>query len=121
MDLFCTSIDSLRGTVIDQTVPPDSSWSSRPRSSVVGGGTTTTNERREWKEDMRSTCRRGIPPSLRRASWIINVVSAANPDMSESDCDDYGTFRKARVIGEKRNVPCIVSLLAVRCIFHRPG
>lgn len=43
-------------------------------------------------------CRRGIPPSLKCAAWIIHVVAAANPDMSKSDCDDFGTFRKVRVI-----------------------
>ena len=117
MDLFCTSIDVLRGGEIDQTIPPDSGWSlrtSRP-SGVAGGHATgrrissmmsslSSSESSDAydHEEIRSMCRRGIPPSLRRAAWIINVVSAANPDMSKSDCDDFGTFRKARVIGKTK-------------------
>ncbi|KAL7543321.1 hypothetical protein ACHAXR_012633 [Thalassiosira sp. AJA248-18] len=102
LDLFCSSIDTLRGTSIDQIIPPNSGWSTRPTriSGVAATGTgfstlsNTTNDR----EEIQRMCRRGIPPSLRCAAWIINVVAGANPDMSKSDCDDFGTFRKVRVI-----------------------
>lgn len=43
-------------------------------------------------------CRRGIPPSLRCAAWIINVVSIANPSLSKFDCDEYGTLMKSRIL-----------------------
>jgi hypothetical protein len=66
---------------------------------------------------MRSTCRRGIPPSLRRAYWIISVVSSANPDMSESDCNDYGTFRKARVIGERMGTGAVALRFSLLGLF----
>ena len=91
LDLFCSSIDTLRGTSIDQTIPPNSGWAARPTlSSGVGKG--------QDREEMQIMCRRGIPPSLRCAAWIINVVGAANPNMSQSECNDFGTFRKVRVI-----------------------
>jgi hypothetical protein len=121
MDLFCNSIDTLRGSEIDQTVPPDSGWSSRPArvsgdasGAAAGGGrivammsslsAAESSHDAYDHEGMRSMCRRGIPPSMRRAAWIINVVSAANPNMSKSDCDDFGTFRKVRVIGKSANL-----------------
>jgi hypothetical protein len=122
MDLFCTSVDTLRGCEIDQRVPPDSGWSSRPArmsgdaggspagGSPAGGGrivammsslsAAESSHGAYDHEGMRTMCRRGIPPSMRRAAWIINAVSAANPNMSKSDCDDFGTFRKVRVIGK---------------------
>lgn len=125
LDLFCTSIDALRGTEIDQTISPESGWSSRPTKlsgianhlTAGGGGagayttssssrlasmmstmTAAESEAYYEREEMKSLCRRGIPPSLRRAAWIINVVAAANPDMAKRDWDDFGTFRKVRVI-----------------------
>lgn len=113
LDLFCSSLDTLRGTSIDQIIPPNSGWSSRPNavsgvaglsptniarnnllSGISGGSSADANDR----EGIQLMCRRGIPPSLRCAAWIINVVAAANPGMSKSDCDDFGTFRKVRVI-----------------------
>ncbi|KAL9188449.1 hypothetical protein ACHAXT_006827 [Thalassiosira profunda] len=91
LDLFCSSIDTLQGTSIDQTIPPNSGWAARPTlSSGVGRG--------QDREEMQIMCRRGIPPSLRCAAWIINVVGGANPNMDMSDCNDFGTFRKVRVI-----------------------
>mmetsp|Transcript_33082 Transcript_33082/g.69465 ORF Transcript_33082/g.69465 Transcript_33082/m.69465 type:complete len:617 (-) Transcript_33082:84-1934(-) len=114
LDLFCSSLDTLRGTSIDQIIPPNSGWSSRPNagSGVAGLPSTaaqTTNNLlagitggsgayRTDRDEIQRMCRRGIPPSLKCAAWIINVVAAANPSMSKSDCDDFGTFRKVRVI-----------------------
>ena len=96
LDLFCSSIDTLRGQSMDQIIPQNSGWSVRPtRSSGVAGLGDDGN-----RDEIQLMCRRGIPPSLRCACWIINVVRAANPDWSKSDCDDFGTFRKVRVIGE---------------------
>ena len=89
LDLYCSSIDTLRGQSIDQTIDANSGWSARP-TKMTG---VTANDR----EEMQLMCR-NIPPSLRCATWIINVVSSANPDMSKSECDEYGTFRKVRVI-----------------------
>lgn len=139
LDLFCTSIDTLRGTEIDQTIPINSGWTSRPTpmkvggiiatdhaagctaAAAAGGGnssppppgrlasimsniTTTTNTTNDYDHEqeqiMQSLCRRGIPPSLRRSAWIINVVHASNPNMNKGDVNDYGTFRKVRVIGK---------------------
>ena len=95
LDLFCSSIDTLHGKSIDQSIPLESGWSVRPtRNSGVAG----LDEDTDYKEIKQLMCRRGIPPCLRCAAWIINVVSAANPDMSKSECDEYGTFRKVRVI-----------------------
>mmetsp|Transcript_5386 Transcript_5386/g.12235 ORF Transcript_5386/g.12235 Transcript_5386/m.12235 type:complete len:638 (+) Transcript_5386:173-2086(+) len=97
LDLFCSSSDTLRGKPIDQIVPPNSGWSARPtRISGVAGGSSADDA--NYREEIQLMCRRGIPPSLKCAAWIINVVAAANPDMSKSECDDFGTFRKVRVI-----------------------
>ena len=94
LDLFCSSIDTLRGTSIDQTIPLASGWSARPtrKSGII----SSCHDR----EEIRRICQRGIPPSLKCSAWIINAVAAVNPDMPMSDCDDFGTFRKARVIGK---------------------
>jgi len=90
LDLYCSSIDTLRGLSIDQTINDNSGWSVRP-TKMTG---VTANDR----EAIGIMCRKGIPPSLRCAAWIINVVSSANLEMSKSECDEYGTFRKVRVI-----------------------
>ncbi|KAL7530070.1 hypothetical protein ACHAWF_003230 [Thalassiosira exigua] len=106
LDQFCSSIDALRGTEIDQTIPPGSGWSARPtRSSGVaaaaaGGGdaSSASSSSAVDRDEVLRLCRRGIPPALRCAAWIVNVASASNPDLSASDRDDYGTLRKVRVI-----------------------
>lgn len=134
LDLFCTSIDTLRGTEIDQTIPANSGWASRPTPLKLSSGiataehhttgtggsnspppgrlasimsnitTTTTNNDYEQEQIIQTLCRQGIPPSLRRSAWIMNVVHASNPNMNKSDVNDYGTFRKVRVIGKKGRV-----------------
>ncbi len=106
LDLFCSSHDTLRGHEIDQFIPANLGWTSGvggAAAAAAGGrglsslpGISSQNSR----EDMQLLCRRGIPPSLRCAVWIINVVTAANPNMSKRDCDDFGTLRKMRVIGK---------------------
>jgi len=98
LDLFCSSIDTLRGTSIDQTIPLASGWSARPtrKSGII----SSCHDR----EEIRRICQRGIPPSLKCSAWIINAVAAVNPDMPMSDCDDFGTFRKARVIDHGWNI-----------------
>ena len=116
LDLFCSSIDTLCGKKIDLVIPPNSGWAERPscsryeRKPVAGGGggggaANTTNSHinnvdnnNNYREEMRELCRHGIPPSLRCAAWIINVVSAANPQMDKSDCDDFGTLKKVRIL-----------------------
>jgi len=91
LDLYCSSIDTLRGLSIDQTINANSGWSVRPTKMT---GVTANNDR----EEMQLMSRHGIPQSLRCSAWIINVVSSANPDMTKSQCDEFGTFRKVRVI-----------------------
>jgi hypothetical protein len=143
LDLFCTSIDTLRGTEIDQTIPINSGWAIRPTPTMnVGGGIATNTDHHhttgsttaatvaggsspppgrlasimsnitthtsnnnndydyEQEQILQTLCRRGIPPSLRRSVWIMNVVHASNPTMNKHDVADYGTFRKVRVIGK---------------------
>ena len=94
LDLFCSSMDSLYGNSIDLTIPPNAGWEQRPswkqNSHLPNNG--------QNREESRALCRHGIPPSLRCAAWIINVVSATNVNMSKSDCDDYGTLKKVRVL-----------------------
>ncbi|KAK1746240.1 TBC domain-containing protein [Skeletonema marinoi] len=69
LDLFCSSIDSLCGKSIDLTIPHNSGWAERPswrqNSHLPNNG--------DNREESRELCRRGIPPSLRCAAWIINV------------------------------------------------
>lgn len=116
LDLFCSSHDTLRGHEIDQFIPPNFGWTSgvgnaaaaAVTSSSSGGGqqqqsSTGLAQYRNPKsrEDIQLLCRRGIPPSLRCAIWIINVVSAANPNMTKRECDEFGTLRKMRVIGKR--------------------
>ena len=113
LDLFCSSIDTLCGKKIDLVIPPNSGWAERPscsryeRKPVAGGGgadrhtnshINNVDNNNNYREEMRELCRHGIPPSLRCAAWIINVVSAANPQMDKSDCDDFGTLKKVRIL-----------------------
>jgi hypothetical protein len=145
LDLFCTSIDTLRGTEIDQTIPINSGWAIRSTPAMKVGGcgiatntdhhytttgsttaatvvrgnspppgrlasimsnitTHTSNNSNDYdyeqEQILQTLCRRGIPPSLRRSAWIMNVVHASNPNMNKHDVADYGTFRKVRVIGK---------------------
>jgi hypothetical protein len=95
LDLFCSSIDTLCGKSIDLIIPHNSGWAERPSWRQ---NSHLTNNSGDNREESRELCRRGIPPSLRCAAWIINVVSAANLSMSKSDCDDYGTLKKVRVL-----------------------
>lgn len=94
LDLFCSSIDTLCGKSIDLTIPHNSGWAERPSR----GQNSQLSNIGDSRDESRELCRRGIPPSLRCAAWIINVVSAANITMSKSDCDDYGTLKKVRVL-----------------------
>jgi len=94
LDMFCSSVDTLRGTQIDQRIPPGSGWSDRPTKSSGVGRTQNEN----FREEVKLLCRHGVPPSLRCATWIINVVAAVNPSMSKPECDEYGTFQKVRVL-----------------------
>ena len=94
LDLFCSSIDTLRGTPIDQMIPPNSVWAPRPNRISGVGGSDVDDDR----DEIELMCRRGVPPALRCATWIINVTAAANPGMPKSECDEFGTFRKVRVI-----------------------
>ena len=123
LDLFCSSRDTLRGHDIDQFIPSNLGWTSgvgnaaaaaiSSGSSGGGGGgggggqpaimTSQPRYTPKSREDMQLLCRRGIPPSLRCAIWIINVVSAANPNMTKRECDEFGTLRKMRVIGKRQS------------------
>lgn len=90
LDLFVSSIDTLRSLPIDQHVPRNSGWSARPSRA---SGIAASHE----KEEIRALCRRGIPPCLRCAAWIINVFSA-DPNLPQSAADEYGTLAKVRVL-----------------------
>ncbi len=96
LDLFCSSHDALRGHNIDQLIPANLGW-----TSGVGNAAAAAVSSPKSRGDMQVLCRRGIPPSLRCAIWIINVVSAANPNMSQRECDEFGTLRKMRVVGKR--------------------
>ncbi len=40
----------------------------------------------------------GVPPALRCAVWITNVVGVCHPEREEKEISDYGTLRKVRVL-----------------------
>ena len=40
----------------------------------------------------------GVPPALRCAVWITNVVAVCHPQREEKEISDYGTLRKVRVL-----------------------
>jgi hypothetical protein len=118
LDLFCSSHDTLRGHDIDQFIPANLGWTSGVGGAAAAAAASGAGQQQQQqaglpspsmasqprgREEMQLLCRRGIPPSLRCAIWIINVVSAANPNMSKRDCDEFGTLRKMRVIGKSRS------------------
>ena len=114
LDLFVSSIDTLRHTSIDHTVPPNSGWAARPARYHLSS--STDGDRRE---DIKVLCRRGVPPCLRCATWIINVF-ANNSDktnynnnynntssdalMTQSEAEEYGTLSKVRILDHGWNL-----------------
>ena len=94
LDLFVSSTDALRHAPIDHLIPPDSGWSARP-------GTCNKNELREL-------CRRGIPPCLRCAIWMVNVfgsdetannnVNSNTTNTNDSPPYEHGTLGKVRIL-----------------------
>jgi len=94
LDLFVSSIDTLHHAPIDHVIPPNAGWEARPtRSSGIASGGHSDNER----EEIRDLCRKGIPPCLRCAAWIINVF-ASDATLSQSSADEYGTLAKVRIL-----------------------
>jgi hypothetical protein len=93
LDLFVSSIDTLRSTPIDQSIPPNGGWAARPtRSSGLASAS---------REEVRELCRTGIPSCLRCAAWIINVFSVSLP---QSEADEYGTLGKVKVLDHGWNL-----------------
>jgi hypothetical protein len=99
LDLFVSSTDTLHHSSIDHFIPPNSGWAARPTRS---SGIVSNHE----KEEVRAMCRKGIPPCLRCAAWIINVFSNNGDDdtTSNSTADEYGTLAKVRILDHGWNL-----------------
>ena len=109
LDLFVSSIDTLRHIPIDHTVPPNSGWAARPTRCHL-----SSSRDGDRREDIKALCRKGVPPCLRCATWIINVF-ANNSDntrnantsdtlMTQSEAEDYGTLSKVRILDHGWNL-----------------
>ena len=101
LHLFVSSIDTLHHSQIDHIVPSNSGWSARPDQSLTSS-----------REEMRMMCRRGIPPCLRCALWIVNVfgcddVATSNGRNNNNRTElpyEYGTLAKVRILDHGWNL-----------------
>mmetsp|Transcript_11663 Transcript_11663/g.24020 ORF Transcript_11663/g.24020 Transcript_11663/m.24020 type:complete len:497 (-) Transcript_11663:75-1565(-) len=110
LDMFILSQDSLFGTKADQVIPSGSGWSARPSRREGGSGLMSAASVSSWvtgsthrarqaeREELLLLLRRGVPPCLRCAVWVTNVVAAVSPDMPKHEVDEMGTLRKVQVL-----------------------
>ena len=86
--MFIQSVDTLRGREIPLEISP--LWNERPPLLVGPRGTPETTTL--LKGLLRKT---GVPPPLRCAVWLSNVMQIVHP---HSDWEDYRTLNKARAL-----------------------
>lgn len=114
--MFIRSTDTLCGTVLDQTIP--AGWNDRPpmlpthnhtklkktvSSSLTYSPDTDTvgsgeSEEAESPKLLKGVIRKGVPPALRCAVWLSNIVQTVHPHQPHSYWHEYRTLTKARVL-----------------------
>lgn len=94
--LFVESVDNLFGCQVIPLVNDDG-FPSGPQ--LLKGG-RNNNDKRSLKLH-KTMCRSGLPPQYRCAIWITSVARVANPQLSISDIESYGTLAHAKNINAK--------------------
>ena len=92
LDMFVLSHDTLFETDTDETISPQSGWSTRPNRDA-GLFSSRQNER----ANIMAMLQQGVPNALRCAVWTTNVVWGSDPDMAKTEVDEYGTLKKVRI------------------------
>jgi hypothetical protein len=85
--MFIRSTDTLHHAVIDQTIP--AGWGDRPPLLIMPDGEETPNL-------LKGVIRQGVPPALRCAVWLSNIVQTVHPHQPQSYWHEYRTLSKAR-------------------------
>eukprot|EP00934_Nitzschia_sp_Nitz4_P002802 Nitzschia sp. Nitz4//scaffold530_size3649//1391//3416//NITZ4_009262-RA/size3649-augustus-gene-0.2-mRNA-1//-1//CDS//3329554111//2792//frame0 len=107
MSMFINSTDTLRRREINQRIPQE--WSDSPPLFHV----RVSQRRKFWRgpqeenvteeEDpnlLKGMIRKGIPPALRCAVWISNVIQAANPHQELKIAHQYRTLAKVQLLDQ---------------------
>jgi len=120
------SVDTLRGTELDLRVPRAEGWndaipllgisaasegasaSSASRfgrarnisnSSINGGGpSSSSGQQEESPALLKGMIRKGVPPALRCAIWMSNVVQAVHPHQDSKYWHEYRSLAKVRAL-----------------------
>lgn len=86
------SVDTLRGKELDQVIPHPSSWREQPPLIVGPRGQEETTV---W---LKGLIRKGIPPALRCAMWLSNVIQTVHPHQEPAYWREYRTLAKVRAL-----------------------
>lgn len=94
------SVDTLRGTALDQRIPE--TWNDQPPLLSYHTNTRPRSTRGQTvTEDsalLKAVVRRGIPPALRCAVWLSNVIQAVHPHLTDKYWHEYRTLAKVRAL-----------------------
>ena len=90
---FVESVDTLFGVQVIPLVNDDRFPSGPP---LVKGGRHNSDKRSLKLHKI--ICRSGLPPQYRCAVWITSVARIANPQLSVSEIESYGTIAHAKNI-----------------------
>jgi hypothetical protein len=90
--MYVRSVDTLLGKPIDESLPTEREWPTKPPILKLTGN--ATNDLRKFK----NLCRQGVPPALRSAIWITSVVMKSRPYQSREDTEDFGTLKKVEIL-----------------------
>mmetsp|Transcript_27321 Transcript_27321/g.74738 ORF Transcript_27321/g.74738 Transcript_27321/m.74738 type:complete len:702 (+) Transcript_27321:258-2363(+) len=113
-EMFINSTDSLRHREINQKIPE--TWNERPplfapcpnskRRGFLWRKTTESAEDEDSDEKehtenpnlLKGMIRKGIPPSLRCAVWLSNIIQSSRTNDDLSEIHKYRTLAKVRVV-----------------------
>mmetsp|Transcript_568 Transcript_568/g.1256 ORF Transcript_568/g.1256 Transcript_568/m.1256 type:complete len:687 (-) Transcript_568:2395-4455(-) len=112
-EMFINSIDTLRHREINQAIP--NTWNDRPplffgsskpirrsflfkKNSPQKEGADEKTEKQEDPNLLKGMIRKGIPPSLRCAVWLSNIVQSCRTEVDLAECHEYRTLVKVRLV-----------------------
>lgn len=87
---FVLSTDTLRGIRPDEILTKD--WTNKPPLFQHHGKKSGT------ERTLKRTCRLGVPPALRSAIWLTNVLRKARPYQTMEETYEYGTLKKVEIL-----------------------
>lgn len=92
------SVDTLRGSEMDQLIPPE--WNCDPPMllKVHRPRQKDKPSQDEYDNLLKGMLRLGVPPVLRCAIWLSNIVQAVHPQQPTSYWLEYRTLAKIRAL-----------------------